>query len=42
MDLHGTPGGSLHVKVNPGLDRLDSEYNHAQDTSVTESIAVGI
>ena len=32
-DLHDAPGGSLQVKVNPGLDRLDSEYNHSQDTS---------
>ena len=28
-DLHDTPRGSLQVKVDPGLDRLDAELNHA-------------
>ena len=28
-ELHDTPRGSLQVKVNPGLDRLDAELNHA-------------
>ena len=42
MNLHDAPGGSLQIKVDPGLDRLVSEFNHLQDTSVTESIAVNI
>ena len=25
VDLHDAPGGSLQIKVDPGLDRLDSE-----------------
>ena len=32
-DLHDAPGGSLQVKVDPGLDHLDSVYNHTQDNS---------
>ena len=32
MDLYNTPRGSLQVKSNPGLDRLDAVFNHAQDT----------
>ena len=31
-DLHDTPRGSVQVKVDPGLDHLDAELNHAQDT----------